>query len=77
MGMGFVVVTNPQDIGTPSESVEFCGMQNLQEGSAEESLGSSSNSSDSDGGSNAASMMIRCDGMLAAIFAVAMLWSIY
>ena len=81
MGMGFVVITNQQNIGTPSESVEFCGMQNLQEGSVETSLGRGSNSSDRDAGdggeSSAPPIMIRCNGTSIAIFIVAVLWIIF
>ncbi|KAL3912025.1 MAG: hypothetical protein SGILL_007048, partial [Bacillariaceae sp.] len=51
MGMGFVVITDPGDIGTPSESVEFCGKQNLQESSAEEALGGGNENTGGNGSS--------------------------
>eukprot|EP00539_Tryblionella_compressa_P000580 CAMPEP_0178737078 /NCGR_PEP_ID=MMETSP0744-20121128/2780_1 /TAXON_ID=913974 /ORGANISM="Nitzschia punctata, Strain CCMP561" /LENGTH=372 /DNA_ID=CAMNT_0020389591 /DNA_START=143 /DNA_END=1261 /DNA_ORIENTATION=- len=41
MGMGFAIVVNPDEIGSPSESVAFCGQQSLEEGSAEVAGGSS------------------------------------
>lgn len=34
MGMGFAIIVNPDEVGTPSESVEFCGAQSLVQGSA-------------------------------------------
>jgi hypothetical protein len=59
MGMGFVVITDPDDIGTPSESVEFCGMHSLQESSAEDFLedGTSSGIDNNDGGDGSESSL--------------------
>jgi FtsP/CotA-like multicopper oxidase with cupredoxin domain len=73
MGMSFAIVVDPDDIGTPSESVEFCGMQSLDADSAAGTGGGTEDDggggdTDTDGGGDDGSgAMLSGGGMVTSV----------